>query len=138
MSDASAEYPANRESETIEARIGIKRWKVDLSAWELQVQQIAQEERFTTVASPEDPEPRLSPEHCHPGDEVRLLLRGNAYFVLRVGETDETIQLQIGAGDMISIPAGVWHRFGPVDEEGYQSVRFYHNKATWAKINRHI
>lgn len=119
-----------------EHKLKIRRWKVDLDKWETQVQQISKEEKFTTVGVPETPEKELSVEHSHSGDEVRLLLEGSAFFLVRVGEAEEIVHVDIQAGDMISIPAGTWHRFGPKDEKSYKSVRFYHDKSSWTKTNR--
>lgn len=120
----------------LDHKLKIRRWKVDVDEWETQVQQISKEEKFASIGVPEGPEKELSVEHSHNGDEVRLLLEGSAFFLVRVGETEEIVTVNVQAGDMISIPAGTWHRFGPKDEKSYKSVRFYHDKASWTKSNR--
>jgi 1,2-dihydroxy-3-keto-5-methylthiopentene dioxygenase len=118
-----------------ELSIGIKRWNINLNDWENEVRAIAEQEGYTTIGDAEKPEPTLSPEHSHGGDEVRLLLEGSAYFISRIGESEEFVTSHFQAGEMISLPAGVWHKLGPGDNS-YKSVRFYHDKATWSKTMR--
>ena len=118
-----------------EAAVGIRRWKVNLGQWKAEVEKIAADEGFTTIASAESPAPALSPEHKHSGDEVRLVLTGSGYFLTRVGETEDVFTSHFAQGEMISMPKGVWHKLGP-GEASYTSVRFYHDKATWNKTLR--
>ena len=62
------------------------------------------------------------------------MLTGSAYIIARVGETEEMVMCHFQKGEMISVPAGVWHRLGPgPGTAGYMSLRFYHNKRTWTK-----
>ncbi len=51
--------------------------------------------------------------HFHAGDEVVRILAGRAR--LRLASACE----EFGAGDTVVVPAGVVHRFEPVDEEGW-------------------
>ena len=121
----------------MESDLGIKRWTVDVStdSWIDAVRVISEGQGYTTIADPEKPEPEISPEHCHSGDEVRLILEGSAFFIVRVGESEEFVTIPFSAGEMISMPAGIWHRLGP-GEGSYRSVRFFHDKATWGKTLR--
>ena len=119
----------------MEESLGIRRWKVNLSDWMSEVQQISEVEGFTTIAAPESPEPELSKEHSHSADEVRLILSGSAYFIVRIGESEEFITVNHGEGELLSMPAGIWHKLGP-GEGSYTSVRFFHDKSTWSKTMR--
>lgn len=117
--------------------IGVKFWdvNVDSESWKDDVNKIAEAEGYTSVAVAENPEQALSAEHSHNGDEVRLMLEGSAMFQIRIN--DEMKDLIVSKGNMISIPAGVWHRFGPENnDESYTSVRFFHDKASWNKTMR--
>ncbi|WP_449424665.1 helix-turn-helix domain-containing protein [Rhodanobacter lindaniclasticus] len=51
--------------------------------------------------------------HFHAGDEVVQLLAGRARLRLRDGCRD------VVAGDTVVVPAGVFHRFEPLDEHGW-------------------
>ena len=110
--------------------MGIKRWAVDISGdWRSAVQVISEQEGYTTIAEPESQDPQLTPEHTHDDAEVRLVLEGTGYFITRVGETEEFINVTFAAGDLISMPGNVWHKLG--SETGFKGVRFYHNKEKW-------
>lgn len=46
----------------------------------------------------------------HPsGDEIVMALEGKTRVILRVGTTDELVELQ--AGDIVVVPENTWHRF---------------------------
>jgi len=56
-------------------------------------------------------------EHMHDDDEIRLLLEGSGYFDVR-DAADRWVRIELLAGDMISLPAGIYHRF-TVDQTNY-------------------
>ena len=75
-------------------------------------------------------------EHFHPDDESRYILEGSGYFDVR-NDRDEWIRLRVQKGDLITIPAGMYHRFALDEERNYlKSVRMFVSDAIWTPLYR--
>eukprot|EP00667_Euglena_gracilis_P022612 EG_transcript_25256 len=74
-------------------------------------------------------------EHIHADDEVRYCLEGSGYFDVR-DKQDRWIRVAVDAGAMISVPAGLYHRFTNDSNNYIKAMRLFIGDPVWTPINR--
>jgi 1,2-dihydroxy-3-keto-5-methylthiopentene dioxygenase len=74
-------------------------------------------------------------EHLHTDEEIRLFLSGSGYFDVR-DKQDKWIRIHCFKGDMIVLPAGIYHRYSNDDNKGGKVMRFFCGVPVWTPHNR--
>lgn len=76
-----------------------------------------------------------APPPSHLRVQIRLVLEGSGYFDVKDKE-DRWVRVAMEAGDMIVLPAGIYHRF-TLDERNYiKAMRLFVGEPVWTAYNR--
>ena len=81
-------------------------------------------------------------EHIHSDEEVRYVLEGSGYFDVRAEravaglEAGCWVRVATRRGDMIVLPAGIYHRFTLDEEECITANRLFVGEPVWRAMNR--
>ncbi|KAI5938661.1 acireductone dioxygenase [Manis javanica] len=128
-------------------RLGVHYWKLDADKFENdpELEKIRKERNYSwmdiiTICKDKLPnyEEKIKmfyEEHLHLDDEIRYILDGSGYFDVRDQE-DNWIRIFMEKGDMITLPAGIYHRF-TLDEKNYvKAMRLFVGEPVWTAYNR--
>uniref|UniRef100_A0A915J5W8 acireductone dioxygenase (Fe(2+)-requiring) n=1 Tax=Romanomermis culicivorax TaxID=13658 RepID=A0A915J5W8_ROMCU len=93
------------------------------------------DECAVTERTPEDKIKKFIQEHIHSTDQVRYISDGSAFFDVRDLQ-DRWIRLAVEAGDLIVIPAGMYHR-SVNDKKNYlMTIRIFPIEPTYDQFSR--
>ncbi|KAF7247609.1 1,2-dihydroxy-3-keto-5-methylthiopentene dioxygenase [Varanus komodoensis] len=130
-------------------RLGVVYWKLDADRYENdpELEKIRKENNYTgmdiiTIDKNKLPnyEEKIKifyEEHLHLDDEIRYILEGSGYFDVR-DKDDKWVRIAVEKGDMITLPAGIYHRF-TLDESNYvKAMRLFFGEPVWTAYNRPV
>ena len=75
-------------------------------------------------------------EHLHEDEEIRYILEGQGYFDVRRDRDEAWIRIECSAGDMIVLPAGMYHRYTNDVHDYVWVMRLFKDNPKWEAINR--
>ncbi|CAI7736606.1 unnamed protein product [Closterium sp. NIES-54] len=127
--------------------LGILYWKLDADIWESdpELKQIRKDRNYSyeevvnihpdTLPNYEQKLKSFYEEHIHTDEEIRYILDGSGYFDVRDFE-DRWIRIHTKKGDLVVLPAGIYHRF-TLDSTNYvKALRLFVGEPVWTPYNR--
>ncbi|EDR07834.1 uncharacterized protein LACBIDRAFT_294466 [Laccaria bicolor S238N-H82] len=139
--------PSRPVSEDTLDKINVKHWTIPVEGYESKVNALAQERgyknRDTINVSKEGLgevyEQKIKgffEEHMHEDEEIRYILSGSGFFDVRETPTDAWIRLAVEPGDLIVLPAGIYHRFTLDEGNCIKALRLFQDEPKWVPYNR--
>eukprot|EP01117_Protostelium_nocturnum_P016310 TRINITY_DN6428_c0_g1_i1.p1 TRINITY_DN6428_c0_g1~~TRINITY_DN6428_c0_g1_i1.p1 ORF type:complete len:180 (-),score=59.33 TRINITY_DN6428_c0_g1_i1:167-679(-) len=146
-----AEFMKTKEPANLEQlkKLGLEYWHLDADKWEEEgkLDAICKERGYNYkdfVDSKKMPDlpaklPIFLEEHIHDDEEIRFFVDGSGYFDIRNGESgdkEDWIRISCEKGDMLVLPAGIYHRFVPDDKMFFHVMRMFIGEPIWTPYNR--
>ncbi|KAG9327109.1 hypothetical protein KVV02_008739 [Mortierella alpina] len=128
------------------AASGVLYWRLEDENFEAQIDKICEERNYKnrdqiTVSKEglgavfDEKIKTFFAEHLHEDEEIRAILDGTGYFDIR-DRQDRWVRIKVEAGDLIVLPAGIYHRF-TLDTNNYlKAMRLFKEDPVWTPLNR--
>ncbi|KAF8901929.1 Acireductone dioxygenase ARD family [Gymnopilus junonius] len=130
-------------------KLNVKYWIIPVDGHEPKVDEIAKERGYknrdlinvTKEGLGELYEEKIKTffqEHLHEDEEIRYILSGSGFFDVRESPSDEWIRLLVEPGDLLVIPAGIYHRFTLDEKNQIKAIRLFQDEPKWVPHNRSV
>ncbi|RKP27336.1 1,2-dihydroxy-3-keto-5-methylthiopentene dioxygenase 3 [Syncephalis pseudoplumigaleata] len=121
-------------------RIGVLYWRLNESDRMAKLEAICKERDYKNrdevrAAVVEAVANLLVHRHLHEDEEIRFILDGSGYFDVR-DNNDEWIRIFMERGDLIVLPAGIYHRFALDEHQYVHTMRLFKDEPKWAAVYR--
>ncbi|KAI0795660.1 Acireductone dioxygenase [Abortiporus biennis] len=130
--------------------LGVLHWSVpvdDKGEWEEEIDTIAKDRDYKNRDiiemsrellgdSYEEKLQKFLFEHIHEDEEIRYCLGGSGFFDVRDHSTESWIRIHVVKGDLMVLPAGIYHRFTLDTNDKMRTMRLFKDVPKWIAHNR--
>jgi len=130
--------------------IGVASWKIPIDTegkWQARIDEVARERGYknrdvinvTKAGLGDAYEAKIKmffEEHMHEDEEIRYILSGSGFFDVREHPTDTWVRVKLEPGDLLVLPAGIYHRFTLDETNAIEAMRLFKDEPKWTPYNR--
>ena len=137
--------PAFVDLDTLKDLTGISYWYLDPEKDKDKFDQVCKEHGITykdelqccpdKLPNYEEKLKMFFQEHLHADEEIRYVLEGSGFFDVR-DINDKWIRIKVSRGDLLILPAGIYHRFTLDTKDYIRAMRLFVGDPVWTPINR--
>ncbi|EIM85137.1 Acireductone dioxygenase [Stereum hirsutum FP-91666 SS1] len=131
-------------------KLNVLYWTIPIDeegAWEGKINEVAKERSYknrdtinvTKEGLGDSYESKLKTffeEHLHEDEEIRYILSGAGFFDVRETPTDAWIRIHVTPGDLLVVPAGIYHRFTLDELNAVKAIRLFKEEPKWIPHTR--